>query len=150
MDGIRIRKFRKGDFENYVDLLMLTSTEEYSNIGRNDISNMLKIMDQDWIWVTEVDSKAIGFITVQPEHGMMHVIWLDVHPTYQRMGFGSALLKEAIQAGKNMGIGPACVEVWVGNEKGMNFYSKYGFKKKKFLQNYYENGLSAYEMVKDI
>lgn len=150
MPGILLRKFRKGDFDTYVDLLMQTSKDEYSNMSRNEVAGMLKTLDKSWIWVTEVDGNSIGFITVQPDHGMMHVVWLDVHPTYQRMGFGSALLKEAILAGKNVGIGPALVEVWVGNDKGLGFYDKHGFRKRKFMQNYYANGLSAYEMVKDI
>jgi ribosomal protein S18 acetylase RimI-like enzyme len=150
MQGLTIRKYRRGDFDTYVDLLLLTSTNEYSNLGRNDVTRMLKTMDKEWIWVTEADGKAVGFIAVMPDRGMMHVVWLDVHPTYQRMGIGSALLGTAVLAGKGFGIGPIVVEVWVGNEKGLAFYTRHGFRRKKFLQNYYLNGLSAYEMVKDI
>jgi len=148
--GVHIRKFRRGDFDTYVDLLMVTSQEEYSNMGRQEVAQMLRRMDKKWIWVAEIDKKPVGYLTAEPERGMLHVVWLDVHPDYQRKGVGTALLKEIILAGKNTGIGPVIVEVLDTNVKGLGFYGRHGFRKRKWYQNYYGNGLSAYEMVKDI
>jgi ribosomal protein S18 acetylase RimI-like enzyme len=149
-DGVHIRKFRRGDFDAYVDLLMLTSQEEYSNMGRQEVAQMLRQMDKKWIWVAEINKRVAGYLTAEPEHGMLHVIWLDVHPDFQRRGVGTALLHEIILAGKNTGIGPVIVEVLDTNVKGLGFYGRHGFRKRKWYQNYYGNGLSAYEMVKDI
>jgi ribosomal protein S18 acetylase RimI-like enzyme len=147
---LTIRRYRKGDFDSYVDLLMLTSQKEYSDLGRPEVAAMLRHMDKNWIWVADINDDSAGFVTVQPEKGMLHVVWLDIFPDYQRCGIGSELLKTVILAGKNHGLGPVIVEVWDGNKQAMDFYYKEGFKKKKWYVDYYGNGLSAYEMVKDI
>jgi ribosomal protein S18 acetylase RimI-like enzyme len=147
---LEIRKYHKGDFDTYVDLLLLTSQNEYSGHGRRDISRMLELMDKDWIWVAEVDKMAVGFVTVRPEKGTVHLVWLDVHPDHQRKGLGSALLETVIRAGKDLGLGPMVAEVWDGNGPAMGFYAKHGFKRKEWFVNYFTNGLNAWQLVKDI
>jgi ribosomal protein S18 acetylase RimI-like enzyme len=147
---LSIRKYRKGDFDSYVDLLMLTSQEEYSDLGRPEVAAMLRHMDKSWIWVADVNNDSVGFVTAQPEKGMLHIVWLDIVPDFQHCGIGTELLKVVSLAGKNHGLGPLIVEVWDGNKQAMDFYYKEGFKKKKWYVDYYGNGLSAYEMVKDI
>ena len=147
---LSIRKYRKGDFDSYVDLLMLTSQKEYSDLGRPEVAAMLRRMDKEWIWVADINDDSVGFVTAMPEKGMLHVVWLDIHPDYQRHGIGTTLLDVVILAGKNHGIGPIIVEVWDGNKQAVDFYIKHGFKKKKWYMDYYGNGLNAFEMVKDI
>jgi len=147
---VAIRKYRRGDFKHYVDLLLLNSQTEYGHIGRVEVSHALQIMDKDWIWVAEVGGKAVGYATAVPEKGTLHMIWLDVHPDHQRTGIGSLLLVEVVKAGKSFGLGPLTVEVMDKNEMGINFYFKHGFRKKVWVDNYYHNGSSAFVMVKDI
>ena len=147
---LSIRKYRRGDFDSYVDLLMLTSEKEYSDLGRPEVAAMLRKMDKDWIWVADINDDSVGFTAAMPEKGMLHVVWLDIHPDFQRCGIGTELLKVVIQAGKNHGLGPIIVEVWDGNKQALEFYVKEGFKNKKWYMDYYGNGLNAFEMVKDI
>jgi ribosomal protein S18 acetylase RimI-like enzyme len=145
-----IRRFKKDDFMAYVDLLFLTSTNEYSGMSKRDIARMLELMDWDWIRVAVDGKKPVGFITVRPEGGMVHLIWLDVHPDFRRKGIGSTLLEEVIKTGKSIGLGPVLCEVWDGNEKALAFYDKHGFRRYRWMVDYYKNGLSAWQLVKDI
>lgn len=111
---------------------------------------MLKLMDREWIWVAVEGKRQIGFVTARPEKGTLHLIWMDIHPDHQRKGIGTALLKEVTMAGKSLGLGPMTCEVWDGNDKGLNFYTKHGFRKRQWMENYFRNGLSAWRMVRDI
>jgi len=147
---VEIREFRKGDFKAYVDLLLLTSGNEYAGMGKRQISRMLELMDWDWIWVAVEGKAPVGFITVRPEGGTVHIIWLDVHPDFERRGIGSALLEKVIQVGKSYGLGPMVCEVWAENAKAISFYDKHGFRRYRWLENYYKNGLDAWQVVKDI
>jgi ribosomal protein S18 acetylase RimI-like enzyme len=147
---VTVRKYRREDQEPYLDLLLLTSSIEYESLHRRDIKAMLDILDKEWVWVAVEEKRQIGFLAARPERGSLHIIWLDVHPDRQRGGLGSLLLKEAIEAGKSFGLTPMTVEVYDGNDKGINFYEKHGFKRKDHLENYYRNGRGAYQMVKDL
>lgn len=145
-----MRKYSKKDFDVYVDLLILTSESEYSGYGRRDIARMLELMDKDWIWVAIVDGGQVGFVTARPEKGVLHLVWLDVHPDHRRKGVGSQLLNEVIATGKNVGLGPLICEVWDGNKVATEFYKKHGFVRKEWYVNYFKNGLDAWQLVKDI
>ena len=145
-----IRKFRKEDFKAYVDLLLLTSTNEYKGMGKRQISRMLELMNKRWIWVAIEGKRQIGFITARVEPPVLHLIWLDVHPDFQRKGVGTALLKEVMGTGKSYGLGPLVCEVWDQNEKALNFYDKQGFRRYRWHENYYKNGLNAWQLLKDL
>jgi len=119
-------------------------------MGKRQISRMLELMDWDWIWIAVEGEAKVGFITVRPEGGMVHIIWLDVHPDFERRGIGSALLEKVIEIGKSYGLGPLICEVWAENEKAMAFYDKHGFRRYRWMENYYKNGLDAWQIMKDI
>jgi ribosomal protein S18 acetylase RimI-like enzyme len=119
-------------------------------MGKRQISRMLELMNWDWIWVAVEGKRQVGFVTVRPEGGGLHLIWIDVHPDQERRGIGSALLNEVIQAGKDLGLGPIICEVWDENEKALNFYDKHGFRRYRWMEDYYKNGLNAWQLLKDI
>ncbi len=57
-----------------------------------------------------------------PAH--MHI---DILPEYQRMGLGHKLMDALCARLKEKGIKGVCLTMWAGNQKGGNFYKKYGF-----------------------
>jgi len=54
---------------------------------------------------------------------------IDILPGYQRMGLGSQLMNTLTAQLREKGIPGVMLGVGAGNEKGRNFYRKYGFKK---------------------
>lgn len=83
--------------------------------------------------VAAIDEKAarmhkIGFIMDRlngrkyPAH--MHI---DILPEAQRMGFGTKLVDTLTAHLKEKGVKGLCLGVGGDNEKGINFYKKYGF-----------------------
>ena len=72
------------------------------------------------MWVMEVDTQVVGFIDFVPRD----VDDLYVHPDYHGRGFGTRLLKKALER-----LGPP-VWLWVfqENAKARAFYEKHGFE----------------------
>lgn len=52
---------------------------------------------------------------------------IDIMPDFQRMGFGSQLIDTLVEHLKQKNIKGLMLTVWNQNEKGCNFYIKYGF-----------------------
>ena len=63
------------------------------------------------------------FVKKYPAH--LHI---DILPAYQRMGLGSQLMDTLTARLRAMGVPGVMLGVGAGNEKGHNFYRKYGFK----------------------
>lgn len=61
-----------------------------------------------------------------PAH--MHI---DIKPEGQRQGLGHKLVDELVKALKAKGVKGVFLIVGKGNEKGVNFYTKYGFNRYK-------------------
>jgi len=64
------------------------------------------------------------FVKKYPAH--LHI---DILPAYQRMGLGSRLMDALTAQLRAKGIPGVMLGVGSKNEKGKNFYKKYGFKK---------------------
>ena len=69
-----------------------------------------------------VDSFA-PYASEYPAH--LHI---DIHPQYQRMGLGHALMDALISHYRKENVRGVMLGVDPSNEKGVNFYRKYGFK----------------------
>ena len=58
-----------------------------------------------------------------------YITLLGVHPDYQRMGVGEALLKACIALALERSMETLCLEVYCDNPKAISFYEKNGFVK---------------------
>jgi ribosomal protein S18 acetylase RimI-like enzyme len=56
-----------------------------------------------------------------------------VNPSYRGFGVGDALMKKALAWMDKKGVATKIVEVTVGNEQALGFYSRYGFYPRKTL-----------------
>jgi len=65
------------------------------------------------------------FVKKYPAH--LHI---DILPAYQRMGLGSKLMDTLVAHLRSKNIPGVMLGVGSKNEKGINFYKKYGFQKK--------------------
>ncbi len=77
-----------------------------------------------------------------------HLLKIGVHPEFQNIGIGSALLKDMFLNMKKRRIKIVYLEVREGNKNAISFYENKGFFKSKVIENYYENGESAFIMIK--
>jgi len=77
-----------------------------------------------------------------------HLLKIGVHPEFQKMGIGSVLLKDMFLNMRKNKSKIVYLEVREGNKNAIKFYEKKGFFKSKIIENYYENGESAYVMIK--
>ncbi len=82
------------------------------------------------VLVAEVDGKIVGHCNVcqsdlDPEAS--YVGLLGVNPTYQKRGFGKAMLIEAAETSANAGKRRVDLHTWGGNLKAMPLYKRVGY-----------------------
>jgi ribosomal-protein-alanine N-acetyltransferase len=148
-NGIAIRGFEPDDARHYVDLLVTTSQKEYSGCARSEIAGLVARLPKRHIMVASTrGSERAGFVTAVPEGPVLHLLLLDVRPDQQGKGIGSILLRTVIGEARRTGKRAVLCEVWDGNKRGLGLYARHGFEKAKFIYNYYQNGLSAWLMVR--
>jgi ribosomal protein S18 acetylase RimI-like enzyme len=94
--------------------------------------------------------KIAGIITVTKiDAQTLFMSRLYVHPDYQRQGIGSQLIQVAIKAFP--GVQKLQLDVFEGNQKGLAFYLKQGFRRLR-MENEEVNGeiIPSIIMEKDI
>lgn len=104
--------------------------------------------------VVKIKSFIIGYAIFRYEKdfknrkNICHLLKIGVHPEFQKMGIGSALIKDMFYNMKKNGSKIVYLEVREGNKNAIAFYEKKGFFKVKLIENYYENQESAFMMIK--
>ncbi len=83
--------------------------------------------------------KIVGFETVRKDG---YILFLGVSPDYRGIGIGRKLIEKAKKEHDNL----SC-HARTSNKKAIGFYKHLGFEIKKKIDNYYQNGESAYYLV---
>lgn len=81
--------------------------------------------------IAELDGEPAGSVIVSPSDGRSrHIAWIgiSVRRKHWGRGVGSALMKEAIKLGKDLGCRKLVLGVIEGNERALRLYKKSGFK----------------------
>lgn len=86
-----------------------------------------------------IKGKLVGFETVRKDG---YILFLGVSPDYRGLGIGRKLIEKAKKEHKSL----SC-HARTSNEKAIGFYKHLGFEIKKKIENYYQNGESAYYLV---
>jgi ribosomal-protein-alanine N-acetyltransferase len=79
----------------------------------------------------------VGFVIYSMQVGECHILNLCVHPTYQKQGFGLALMTHALKVAKEQGAGIAFLEVRRSNAHALLLYKKMGFVQIAERKGYY-------------
>ena len=87
--------------------------------------------------ICKKDNLMIGFIIFSPISPEAHILSISVRNEMQSKGIGTLLLKSMLDQCKVMNYKKIFLEVRVSNEKAINFYEKFGFKKDAIRENYY-------------
>ncbi|MCY7323116.1 MAG: ribosomal protein S18-alanine N-acetyltransferase [Phormidesmis sp. CAN_BIN36] len=66
-----------------------------------------------------------------------HITIVAVHPDYQRLGFGQAVLLALLQTAHQRGLERATLEVRISNQSAINLYQKFDFREAGRRRRYY-------------
>ena len=101
--------------------------------------------------VAEKTGKIIGFIIgVKTAKDCSRILMLGVSELNRRQKIGSSLLNEFLKIMLNEKVKYVELEVRTDNIKAKNFYLKHGFKIKGRIKEFYQDGKSAYTMIKEL
>ena len=93
--------------------------------------------DVSFLYVLRMDHQIVGFCSFWLVLDEIHVNNLAIRQAYQGQGLGTALLKEALQAGANRGAERATLEVRRSNAPARRLYESLGFEVAATRPNYY-------------
>lgn len=99
--------------------------------------------------VAERAHKIIGFIIgVKTTNVSSRILMLSVSEKYRRQKIGSSLLNEFLKIMLKEKVKYIELEVRTDNDNAKKFYIKHGFKIKGKIKDFYQDGKSAYTMIK--
>jgi len=94
--------------------------------------------------------QLIGYITSCMQAKQGEIISIAVGPQWRKTGAGTALMERTLAAMKKRRIGVIELMVRTTNASAVRFYKRFGFKRVRTLQQYYEDRAPAFLMRKII
>ncbi|MGH9353718.1 MAG: GNAT family N-acetyltransferase [Terriglobia bacterium] len=104
-------------------------------------------------WVAEEGEKIAGFLVAHKAAAKVaeaHIVTLDVAEEARRRGVGTLLMDAAEEWARARGCKCISLETAEDNRAAQAFYQKRGYEKTEMIENYYENGTSAWVMAKRV
>lgn len=115
---------------------------EEQDILAQDYSFFERVYRQCDVYLAQSgEDTIIGFVMID---SFNYMPFLGVHPEYQERGIGKALLDELFDVRSVI----SC-HTRVSNDSAVNFYESQGFRISGRLVDYYDDGESAYELIRD-
>lgn len=84
-----------------------------------------------------MNGELVGYFILMAAAGEAHLLNLSIGERHQRLGHGSALLREAIAIARRRGAKNIFLEVRPSNPGAQNLYSRFGFRKIAVRRDYY-------------
>jgi N-acetylglutamate synthase-like GNAT family acetyltransferase len=133
-----IRDFQLPDIDEIVEILKLNNQYGFPEVDGPEAMKRVKMCSAAVFLVCEIDGKVVGVVRGNYDGSRAIVHQLSVHPTYQRRGIGTALVKEIVERFQQLGASTVSATVI---EKSLPFWQKVGFKKTKafLVGNWYQN-----------
>ncbi|MGA2695061.1 MAG: N-acetyltransferase [Terriglobales bacterium] len=156
------RPFRRSDFETLwkIDQECFPPGIAYSKHELSDYIQRRKsftlvaeVMDENRRpWDPEAPPSGImGFIVAESTaRGIGHIITVDVLPAARRTGTGSKLLTAAEDWLREARCFRVRLEAAVDNEPALAFYKRHGYAVAGRISQYYETGLDAFSLEKEL
>lgn len=125
---MNIRRMQTSDYKNIYALWL-----SCKGMGLNDLddseSGITRFLSRnpETCFVAEKDGRLIGVIMAGNDGRRGYIYHTAVHPSHQKQGIGSALVKAALDALKELGIGKVALVVFERNKEGNAFWEKQGF-----------------------
>jgi N-acetylglutamate synthase-like GNAT family acetyltransferase len=123
-----IRAFQLSDTDDLVEILQLNGQYRFPQIDGPGAMKRVKACNAAVFLVYEVDGQVVGAVrgTYDGSRAMIHL--LSVHPSVQRQGVGTALVKEVVKSFQRRGAPTVSATI---TEKSLPFWEKMGFRKTK-------------------
>ena len=147
MENIRIRRMRYEDIPQVVAIERDSFKQTYPPML---IMQILSSFPEGFLVAEdERSNKVVGYIMGLIEWGHGHIISIATSRDHRNRGIGTALLEELEDIlFKKYNVGYITLEVRFNNRGARRFYYKRGYKDKRLLPRYYEDGTDAILMVK--
>ena len=104
------------------------------------------------VLIAECDGKIAGAIYLlwrrRGHSGRLYNVVVD--SVFRGKGIGATLLREGELEAARRGFDKMSLEVRADNETAIPFYEKHGYKTHEVMQNYYEDGCTAFKMIKKL
>lgn len=142
---VNVRKMEFRDIKKVVEL-----EEKYllESLGEKLLASELSEKNNgDSFYVIENDDVVIGYIGRYYFFQEAEVLNFVVDESYQRQGYGQKLFDKMVEDMKD--VKKITLEVRASNIKGINFYTKNGFKQVGVRKRYYKNGEDALLLLKE-
>ena len=143
----QIREYKAADFEQLyrIDHAAFSESIAYSRL---ELELYLKSRKCRTL-VSEEADEIVGFVVGCTEPRKLgHIITIDVIPHRQRQQIGSRLLAEIEQWLWRQGAEAIYLETPVDDEGAKGFYDKHGYFVFDRFEEYYNNSLDAFVMMK--
>ena len=142
---VNVRKMEFRDIKKVVEL-----EEKYllDSLGEKLLASELSEKNNGVsFYVIENDDVVIGYIGRYYFFQEAEVLNFVVDESYQRQGYGQKLFDKMVEDMKD--VKKITLEVRASNIKGINFYTKNGFKQVGVRKKYYKNGEDALLLLKE-
>ena len=142
---VNVRKMEFRDIKKVVEL-----EEKYllESLGEKLLASELSEKNNGVsFYVIENDDVVIGYIGRYYFFQEAEVLNYVVDKSYQRQGYGQKLFDKMVEDMKD--VKKITLEVRASNIKGINFYTKNGFKQVGVRKKYYKNGEDALLLLKE-
>lgn len=145
LEGVFIRELKEEDKSNVLELFRLNTPIFFSTDEEEDLVFYLDNKIEKY-FVVLLDEKLVGCGGINfKENGALGLLsWDFLHPHYQRMGVGTALLNHRLNLLKGM---PEIKKIRVRTSQyAYSFYEKGGFELKEKVKDYWADGFDLYAM----
>ena len=142
---VNVRKMEFRDIKKVVEL-----EEKYllESLGEKLLASELSEKNNGVsFYVIENDDVVIGYIGRYYFFQEAEVLNFVVDESYQRQGYGQKLFDKMVKDMKD--VKKITLEVRASNIKGINFYTKNGFKQVGVRKKYFKNGEDALLLLKE-
>ncbi len=139
-----IRKFKSEDLKDVEEI----EREAFKNPYPTSFILGLWILNPNCFYVAEINNKVVGYILGTFDWGNGHIVSLAVKKEFRNLGIGKRLLKTLENYFFSVGCDYIVLEVKVSNRIARLFYYKMGYRDRRLIPNYYEDGEDAILMIK--
>lgn len=124
---------------------------EYYVLTESHFKKILKSHSSK-IFVATLNQEIAGFLMMMTRVNskQARIYSLAVDEKFRNNRIGSHLISYCENEAKNLGRKSIILEVMKGNSEGIKFYQKHGYKEHLLREDYYENGVHALRMLKEI
>jgi ribosomal protein S18 acetylase RimI-like enzyme len=111
-----------------VEILKLNDQYGFPEIDRPEAMKRVKTCHAAVFLVYEVDGHVVGAVRETYDGSRARIHLLSVHPSVQRQGIGTALVKEAVKSFQRRGAATVSATI---TEKSLRFWEKMEFRRTK-------------------